>query len=86
MTLEITPEALQQIITNAVSAAISVQSVASVPNTASPPQVQPEKPRRPTISSGTSLEKWSYFLTKWKRYKAMTGYWYHRRPVDKSAY
>ena len=64
--ISISPEVLQQIVTNAVVAATTSQ-------TANSQNVQAEKPRRPIISSGTTLEKWSYFLTKWKRYKSMTG-------------
>ena len=66
MTLEITQEALQQIITSAVAAATAAQLPTQRVNPA-------EKPKRPTISSCTTQEKWSYFLTKWERYKTMTG-------------
>ena len=31
-----------------------------------------EKPKRPTISSGFSSERWTYFLSRWSQYKIMT--------------
>ena len=32
-----------------------------------------EKVRRPTIDSGSTLEKWNFFLARWQRYKKMSG-------------
>ena len=63
-----TPEMLQQIITTAVTAATTAMN-----QNRPAPCHGAEKPKRPTNSSGITLEKWSYFLNKWERYKALTG-------------
>ena len=67
-TISLTQDMLQQIITTAVTAATSNlnQNRQAVNSLA-------EKPRRPTISSGTTSEKWSYFLSRWARYKSLAG-------------
>ena len=62
----ISPEMLQDIISNAVAAARQPASVVQSPSS------KPENPKRPVITSSMTLEKWSYFLTKWSRYKTMT--------------
>ena len=37
-----------------------------------PPAARVERATRPTISTGTSTEKWSYFTSRWEEYKAST--------------
>ena len=64
--LQLTPELLQQIITNAVTAAIATSSGNS--NSSN----RAEKPKRPSITSGINQEHWTYFNTCWNRYKSMT--------------
>ena len=67
--ITLTPEMLQQIISNAVTAATS----AAMNQRAQPITLSAEKPKRPTISSGTTPEKWVYLLSRWERYKGLTG-------------
>ena len=57
--ITLTQEMLQNIISTAVRAATS--AMGSTNNSSS--HSNAEKPKRPLISSGTSLEKWSYFTT-----------------------
>ena len=66
-TVSLSPEMLQQIITTAITAATTAmnQNRPSANQTA-------EKPKRPKISSGTILEKGSYFLNKRERYIVLT--------------
>ena len=66
--ITLTTEALQQIVSNAVLAAATVYQAQGNNAHAS----QAEKPKRPTIGVGTTLEKWNYFKARWERYKSMT--------------
>lgn len=66
--VNLTTEALQRIITAAVEAA----TTATRPST-STQVVKADKPRRPQVSKNASTEQWCYFLSRWDRYKSMTG-------------
>ena len=70
-TINLTQEMLQSLISTAVIAATTAlgQNVSDSSGSHS----KAEKPKRPIISSGTTMEKWSYFTTKWDRYKKLTG-------------
>ena len=65
--ITLTQEMLQSMISTAVMAATSAMG-----RNNSAMQSKAEKPKRPTISAGTSLEKWSYFKSRWDRYKQLT--------------
>ena len=66
--ISLSPQLLQQIISTAVQAATSGNSSLNESRSSS----QAEKPKRPVITSGLTQERWSYFTTKWHRYKIMT--------------
>ena len=68
--INITEEMLQQIVTSAVQAATAAMNI---PQNNQSQVHSAEKPRRPLISMSTTQEKWTYFLTRWNRYKSMTG-------------
>jgi len=63
--LSITQEQLQQIIAAATTAAVQASQHR-------PPTTAPDRQARPTLSSGITPEKWSYFISKWNRYKCST--------------
>ena len=63
----LSPEQLQNIVSNAVAAATQVVTRNSAPQASS----RAEKPKRPIITAGTTAEKWSYFQTRWTRYKGL---------------
>ena len=67
--ISLTPEILQQIITNAVTAA----TTAAIGQRSQAGSLPAEKPKRPTLSPETTAEKWAYFLARWARYKLLTG-------------
>lgn len=66
--ISLTAEQLQQVITAAVQAA---QQTAS--NDTALPSRNAEKPKRPLLTAGLNQEMWLYFLTRWERYKKLTG-------------
>ena len=67
-TINVSPAMLQQIINTAVRAATDAARANSTPSTA-----KADKPKRPQVSRNSTAEQWSYFITRWNRYKQMTG-------------
>ena len=67
-TIKVSPAMLQQIINTAVRAATDAARANSTPSTA-----KADKPKRPQVSRNSTAEQWSYFITRWNRYKQMTG-------------
>ena len=67
-TISLTPAMLQELISSAVMAATTALGNTNT----STAQSKAEKPKRPIISTGTTLEKWSYFISRWQRYKQLT--------------
>ena len=65
--IQLTPDLLQQMITAAVQAATTASATSNSLNHA-----VAEKPKRPTIKSCINQEHWTYFNTRWNRYKSMT--------------
>ena len=65
--IQLTPDLLQQLITAAVQAVTTASATSNSSNRA-----VTEKPKRLTVKSGINQEHWTYFNTRWNRYKSMT--------------
>ena len=68
----ISADELQRILSAALQAAATTFSQSQT-QVESNNRAKAENPKRPLISCNSSQENWSYFLSRWSRYKTLTG-------------
>ena len=70
----ISAETLQEILSTALKAAATTFSQANTAvNRDAGSHSKAENPKRPSIRTDYTPEHWSYFLSRWSRYKTLTG-------------